>query len=104
MKARPRVATRYSRFPRRPRAARSMVTDGGRTEVPLNGDERAMLTAFFDAQRDTLDEEGSKTLAELFDGRSQLLICHIMFGPSWTAAGSITRSLPDLSIGTRAQD
>lgn len=35
----------------------------------------------------TLDtEEGPKTLAELFDGRSQLLIYHIMFGPSWTGA------------------
>jgi predicted dithiol-disulfide oxidoreductase (DUF899 family) len=35
----------------------------------------------------TLDtEQGPKTLAELFDGRSQLLIYHIMFGPSWTAA------------------
>ncbi|HEX9014691.1 MAG TPA: DUF899 domain-containing protein [Chloroflexota bacterium] len=31
-------------------------------------------------------DEGPKTLAELFDGRSQLLIYHIMFGPSWTAA------------------
>jgi predicted dithiol-disulfide oxidoreductase (DUF899 family) len=35
----------------------------------------------------TLDSDaGTKTLAELFDGRSQLLIYHIMFGPSWTAA------------------
>src|SRR3954454_6383599 len=32
-----------------------MVTDGGRTEVPLNGDERAMLNSFLDAQRDTLE-------------------------------------------------
>jgi uncharacterized damage-inducible protein DinB len=30
------------------------VTDAERTEVPLNGDERAMLNAFLDAQRDTL--------------------------------------------------
>ncbi len=30
------------------------MTDGGRTEVPLSGDERAMLNAFLDAQRDTL--------------------------------------------------
>ena len=27
---------------------------------------------------------GEKTLAELFDGRSQLLIYHFMFGPRWT--------------------
>jgi predicted dithiol-disulfide oxidoreductase (DUF899 family) len=31
-------------------------------------------------------DEGPKTLAELFDGRSQLLIYHLMFGPSYEAA------------------
>jgi predicted dithiol-disulfide oxidoreductase (DUF899 family) len=31
-------------------------------------------------------EEGKKTLAELFDGRSQLLIYHLMFGPTYEAA------------------
>jgi predicted dithiol-disulfide oxidoreductase (DUF899 family) len=31
-------------------------------------------------------DEGTKTLAELFDGRSQLLAYNIMFGPSYTAA------------------
>jgi hypothetical protein len=31
------------------------VTETERTEAPLNGDERAMLTAFLDAQRDTLE-------------------------------------------------
>jgi predicted dithiol-disulfide oxidoreductase (DUF899 family) len=31
-------------------------------------------------------EEGPKTLAELFDGRSQLLIYQLMFGPSYQAA------------------
>jgi predicted dithiol-disulfide oxidoreductase (DUF899 family) len=35
----------------------------------------------------TLDtEEGKKTLLELFDGRSQLLIYHLMFGPTYEAA------------------
>ncbi|MDX3927671.1 MAG: thioredoxin family protein [Shinella sp.] len=29
--------------------------------------------------------EGKKTLAELFDGRSQLVIYHFMFGPDWEA-------------------
>ena len=35
-------------------------------------------------------DEGTKTLAELFDGRSQLLVYHFMFGPSvegWPEAG-----------------
>jgi predicted dithiol-disulfide oxidoreductase (DUF899 family) len=31
-------------------------------------------------------EDGDKTLAELFDGRSQLLIYHLMFGPTYEAA------------------
>ena len=30
-------------------------------------------------------EEGEKTLPELFDGRSQLLVYHFMFGPAYTA-------------------
>lgn len=30
-------------------------------------------------------DEGAKTLAELFDGRSQLLVYHFMFGPSYDA-------------------
>jgi predicted dithiol-disulfide oxidoreductase (DUF899 family) len=30
-------------------------------------------------------EGGTKTLAELFDGRSQLLVYHFMFGPDYTA-------------------
>jgi predicted dithiol-disulfide oxidoreductase (DUF899 family) len=31
-------------------------------------------------------DEGTKTLAELFDGRSRLLIYHLMFGPTYAAA------------------
>src|SRR2546429_5698586 len=30
-------------------------------------------------------DEGTKTLSELFDGRSQLLVYHFMFGPEYTA-------------------
>jgi len=29
--------------------------------------------------------DGKQTLSELFDGRSQLIIYHVMFGPSWDA-------------------
>src|SRR6266550_8852401 len=31
-------------------------------------------------------EDGKKTLVELFDGRSQLLIYHLMFGPTYEQA------------------
>lgn len=30
-------------------------------------------------------EDGERTLPELFDGRSQLIVYHFMFGPEWTA-------------------
>jgi predicted dithiol-disulfide oxidoreductase (DUF899 family) len=37
-------------------------------------------------------DNGTKTLSELFDGRSQLLVYHFMFGPSYTAGGCSTCS------------
>ena len=39
-------------------------------------------------------DEGTKTLAELFDGRSQLLVYHFMFGPSYDAGCRLTRRSP----------
>src|SRR2546427_6759054 len=40
-------------------------------------------------------EEGKKTLAELFDWRSQLLIYHLMFGPTYEAACAGCTGLAD---------
>jgi predicted dithiol-disulfide oxidoreductase (DUF899 family) len=40
-------------------------------------------------------ESGTKSLAELFDGRSQLMIYHFMFGPSWTAGCPVCSSITD---------
>jgi predicted dithiol-disulfide oxidoreductase (DUF899 family) len=40
-------------------------------------------------------EDGTKTLAELFDGRSQLLIYHFMFGPSYEAGCIACSSIAD---------
>src|SRR6266516_3950915 len=40
-------------------------------------------------------ENGTKTLAELFDGRSQLLVYHFMFGPSWEAGCPVCSSITD---------
>jgi predicted dithiol-disulfide oxidoreductase (DUF899 family) len=37
-------------------------------------------------------DEGTKSLADLFDGRSQLLIYHFMFGPTYEAGGCPTCS------------
>jgi predicted dithiol-disulfide oxidoreductase (DUF899 family) len=40
-------------------------------------------------------DDGPKTLADLFDGRSQLLVYHFMFGPSWDAGCPVCSSIAD---------
>jgi predicted dithiol-disulfide oxidoreductase (DUF899 family) len=40
-------------------------------------------------------EAGTKSLAELFDGRSQLLVYHFMFGPDWTGGCPVCTSIAD---------
>lgn len=51
--------------------------------VPVESDYR------FDSQA------GTKTLAELFDGRSQLLVYHFMFGPPYEAGCPVCSSIAD---------
>ena len=46
---------------------------------------------------DTAD--GARTLAELFDGRSQLLVYHFMFGPSYEAGCPTCSSMADTIDG-----
>src|SRR4029453_15506405 len=40
-------------------------------------------------------EDGTKSLADLFDGRSQLLIYHFMFGPPYEAGCPVCSSIAD---------
>jgi predicted dithiol-disulfide oxidoreductase (DUF899 family) len=40
-------------------------------------------------------ESGTKTLADLFDGRSQLLVYHFMFGPPYEAGCPVCSSITD---------
>ena len=40
-------------------------------------------------------EDGAKTLADLFDGRSQLLVYHFMFGPPYEAGCPVCCSIAD---------
>jgi predicted dithiol-disulfide oxidoreductase (DUF899 family) len=53
-------------------------------------------------------DEGAKTLAELFDGRSQLIVYHFMFGPEYTAGCPVCSSAADTFDGAvqhlRARD
>ena len=40
-------------------------------------------------------EGGTKSLADLFDGRSQLVVYHFMFGPTWTGGCPVCSSIAD---------
>jgi predicted dithiol-disulfide oxidoreductase (DUF899 family) len=40
-------------------------------------------------------EEGTKTLADLFDGRSQLIVYHFMFGPTYESGCPVCSSIAD---------
>jgi predicted dithiol-disulfide oxidoreductase (DUF899 family) len=40
-------------------------------------------------------EDGTKTLADLFDGRSQLLVYHFMFGPPYDSGCPVCSSIAD---------
>ena len=44
--------------------------------------------------------DGTRTLAELFDGRSQLLVYHFMFGPEYTAGCPICSAAADTFNGS----
>src|SRR5882762_9195621 len=44
-------------------------------------------------------EDGTRTLAELFNGRSQLLVYHFMFGPEYTAGCPVCSSGADTFNG-----
>lgn len=47
-------------------------------------------------------ENGPTTLAELFDGRSQLVVYHFMFGPDWDAGCPVCSSIADSFNGVLA--
>jgi predicted dithiol-disulfide oxidoreductase (DUF899 family) len=44
-------------------------------------------------------DDGEKALDELFDGRSQLLVYHFMFGPSYHAGCPVNSSIADTVDG-----
>src|SRR5919109_5584275 len=52
--------------------------------------------------------DGTKSLADLFDGRSQLLVYHFMFGPDYEAGcpvcSSIADNLSPNAVHLRARD
>src|SRR5919202_6306609 len=93
-------------------AARERRLDGGK-EPPRLGDAPARqrrALPWVRVEKDYLfdTDEGTRTLRELFDGRSQLLVYHFMFGPSYAAGCPVNSSIADAVNGVlphlRARD
>src|SRR3954447_8464359 len=66
-----------------------------RTGDELAQQRRALPWLPVEAQYVLQTADGVKTLAELFDGRSQLLIYHFMFGPSYETGCPVNSSIAD---------
>ena len=80
-------------------AARAALLDREK-ELTRLGDElarerRELPWVRVDKQYTLQTADGPKTLAELFYGRSQLLIYHFMFGPSYEAGCPVNSSIAD---------
>ncbi|MDP0965413.1 DUF899 family protein, partial [Klebsiella pneumoniae] len=51
----------------------------------INAERQALPGVQVDAAYVFESPEGKKTLLDLFDGRSQLMVYHFMLGPDWDA-------------------
>lgn len=51
----------------------------------LNAERRRLPMTAVDPSYRFISETGDRQLIELFDGRSQLIVYHFMFGPDWDA-------------------
>lgn len=68
----------------------------------LNAERLALPWVKVDKEYVFDTQAGRKTLAELFDGRSQLVIYHFMFGPDWEAGCPGCSFMADHFDGTLA--
>jgi predicted dithiol-disulfide oxidoreductase (DUF899 family) len=66
-----------------------------RTGDELARERRSLPWVRVDKDYTLQTPDGPRTLAELFDGRSQLLIYHFMFGPSYEAGCPVNSSMAD---------
>ena len=66
----------------------------------LNADRRRLPMVEVGKEYVFQGRGGRVTLADLFDGRRQLIVQHVMFDPSWTdACGGCTAAIDELSEG-----
>jgi predicted dithiol-disulfide oxidoreductase (DUF899 family) len=61
----------------------------------LAAERRSLPWVPIDKQYRFDTDTGPRTLAELFDGRSQLIVYHFMFGPDYTAGCPVCSSIAD---------
>jgi predicted dithiol-disulfide oxidoreductase (DUF899 family) len=66
----------------------------------VEGQRRELPWVPVEKEYEFATEGGSRTLRELFDGRSRLLIYHLMFGENWAVACPGCSSLVDGLAGT----
>jgi predicted dithiol-disulfide oxidoreductase (DUF899 family) len=80
-------------------AARAALLEREKTHTRLGDDlarQRRELPWVHIEKEHTLETaDGQQTLAQLFDGRSQLLIYHFMFGPSYVDGCPVNSSIAD---------
>jgi predicted dithiol-disulfide oxidoreductase (DUF899 family) len=68
----------------------------------LARDRRELPWVRVDKEYSFATADGRKTLQELFDGRSQLIVYHFMFGPAYTAGCPVCSSAADTFDGAVA--
>lgn len=79
-----------------------LVTEKEETKLrdKIRADRQAMPWVKVDKTYTFDTPNGKKTLADLFDGRSQLMVYHFMFGPDWDAGCPGCSFLADHIDGT----
>lgn len=77
----------------------SMEKDLTRRNDDLAEKRRALPWVRIDKEYIFATDDGTKSLAQLFDGRSQLLVYHHMFGPKYEAGCPVCSSIGDTIDG-----
>jgi len=84
------------------RALLAREKEATRLRDRLNAERRALPWVKVDAAYDFDTPTGRKSLGDLFDGRSQLIVYHFMLGPDWDAGCPGCSFLADHLDGTLA--
>jgi predicted dithiol-disulfide oxidoreductase (DUF899 family) len=94
----PKVATREESLAAR-EAVLAREKEVTRLKDELARERRELPWVAVEKEYTLQTADGPRTLAELFDGRSQLAVYHFMFGPSYTAGCPTNSSIGDAING-----